>query len=86
MTESENNPGTSSSTSVAISHNPENHPKFSLEVRRWKQGSYTLINDNDEEIKSKALDLMVFFGSKSWSIESGGNISYIARDEDNEVY
>ena len=60
-------------------------PKCYCEVRRWKQGSYTLITDDDSQIKTKALDLMVFFKSKSWSLECGGNVSYIARDEDNEV-
>jgi hypothetical protein len=60
-------------------------PKCYLEVRRWKQGAYTLVNDDDEEIKARALDLMVFFKCKMWSLECGGNVSYIARDEDNEV-
>jgi len=60
-------------------------PKCNLEVRRWKQGAYTLVNDDDEEIKARALDLMVFFKCKLWSLECGGNVSYIARDEDSEV-
>ena len=60
-------------------------PKCYLEVRRWKQGAYTLVNDDDDEIKARALDLMVFFKCKLWSLECGGNVSYIARDEDNEV-
>ena len=60
-------------------------PKCYLEVRRWKQGAYTLVNDDDEEIKARALDLMVFFKCKLWSLECGGNVSYLARDEDNEV-
>ncbi len=35
--------------------------KFNLEIRRWKQGFYTLITDDDTEIKTKALDLMVIY-------------------------
>ena len=34
-------------------------PKFHCEVRKWKQGSYTLVTDDDKENKTKALDLMV---------------------------
>ena len=60
-------------------------PKCYFEVRRWKEGSYTLVNDDDEAIKTQALDLMIFFDSKSWSLEMGGNVSYIARDEDTEL-
>lgn len=60
-------------------------PKCYFEIRRWKQGFYTLITDDDSEIKTKALDLMLFFNCKSWNLECGGNVSYIARDEDNEV-
>ncbi|CAF0908772.1 unnamed protein product [Brachionus calyciflorus] len=61
------------------------NPKFHCEVRRWKQGEYTLITDDDDDIKKEALDLMLFFGCKNWSINCGGNISYIARDEDSEL-
>lgn len=60
-------------------------PKCYFEVRRWKQGYYTLITDNDNQIHTNALDLMLFFQSKSWTLESGGNVSYIARDEDSEL-
>ncbi len=60
-------------------------PKCYFEVRRWKEGFYTLVNDDDEQIKTQALDLMVFFHTKSWNLEMGGNVSYIARDEDTEL-
>ena len=60
-------------------------PKYHCEVRRWKQGDYTLVTDDDKENKQRALDLMVFFGCDEWCVECGGNVSYIARDEDNEV-
>jgi hypothetical protein len=74
--------GSSSSFSQLIRHGD---PKCYYEIRRWKQGSYTLVTDDDNDIKTKALDLMIFFNCKKWSLETGGNISYIARDEDNEV-
>ena len=60
-------------------------PKFHCEVRRWKQGNYTLVTDDNKELKTKALDLMVFFNCGNWSPECGGNVSYIARNEDDEV-
>ena len=28
---------------------------------------------------------MLFFQCKTWSLEAGGNVSYIARDEDSEL-
>lgn len=71
--------------SVAHIENPNLKPKFHIEIRRWKQGFYTLIRDDDNAIKTKALDLMMFFNTQSWSLECGGNVSYIARDEDTEV-
>jgi hypothetical protein len=74
--------GSSNSFSQLMRHGD---PKCYFEIRRWKQGSYTLITDDDNDIKMKALDLMIYFNCKKWSLETGGNISYIARDEDNEV-
>ena len=71
-------PSTSASVEMA-------DPKVSFEIRRWKQGHYTLVTDDDAELKTKALDLMVFFKCKSWSLDCGGNVSYIARFEDSEV-
>lgn len=80
---------TQPSTSSAVDENNNfdlsDGPKCYFEVRKWKQGAYTLITDDDSEIKTKALDLMVFFKCKLWNLDCGGNISYIARDEDNEV-
>lgn len=81
------NEQTEAVTSAGCSSNQaeSSDPKCYYEIRRWKQGSYTLVTDDDNQIKKKALDLMLFFKSKSWTIESGGNVSYIARNEDNEV-
>lgn len=61
------------------------NPKFHCEIRRWKPGTYTLITDDNDEIKKEALDLMIYFGCQNWNISCGGNVSYIARDEDTEV-
>lgn len=60
--------------------------KCCFEVRRWKRGDYTLITDDNDEIRTRALDMMVFFNCSSWSLECGGNVSYIARNEDDEVF
>lgn len=74
-------------TTLADSTDPDEFgkPKFHCEVRRWKQGNYTLVTDDNKELKTKALDLMVFFNCGNWSPECGGNVSYIARNEDDEV-
>lgn len=61
------------------------NPKFYCEIRRWKPGSYSLITDDNDEIKKEALDLMIYLGCHNWNIGCGGNVSYIARDEDTEV-
>lgn len=55
------------------------------EIRRWKQGAYTLITDDDTDMQLKALDAMLFFNSEGLKKSFGGNVSYIARDEDDEV-
>ena len=81
--------GTSSSKgSYSVAEEKREMSKCQFEIRRWRPGSYTLITDDDGEIKTKALDLMVFFSDKSsskWSLECGGHVSYIARNEDTEV-
>lgn len=79
-------PSTSAAAAaVAKSTDLKADPKCYVEVRRWKQGYYTLITDDDNQIRTKALDLMLFFQCKSWKLEAGGNVSYIARDEDSEL-
>ena len=60
-------------------------PTCYVEVRRWKQGSYTLITDDDHELQINALDVNLFFNTSKWDESYGGNISYIARDEDDEL-
>jgi len=55
------------------------------EVRRWKHGAYTLLHDNDDELSGFALDATLFFNCKDWQNEYGGYISYLAKDEDEEL-
>ena len=56
-----------------------------VEVRRWKQGFYTLVTDDDHELQLNALDVNLFFNINDWNENCGGSVSYIARDEDDEV-
>jgi hypothetical protein len=57
-----------------------------VEVRRWKTGHYTLVTDDDHELQLSALDANLFFNiNDDWNEDCGGNVSYIARDEDDEV-
>jgi len=60
-------------------------PTCYVEVRRWKQGFYTLVTDDDHELQINALDVNLFFNASKWDESYGGNISYIARDEDDEL-
>ena len=62
-------------------YNPRCRGHFS----RWSPGSYTLIRDDDQEQAEFALDLRMFFNVPSWSPEMGGQTSYIARGEDEEL-
>ena len=60
-------------------------PKAKIEVRRWKQGSYTLISDSNINNDKYFLDGRLFFNCQDWNIEQGGFTSYIAKDEDEEL-
>jgi prolyl 3-hydroxylase /prolyl 3,4-dihydroxylase len=64
---------------------PPSDPKCRSEIRRWRQGNYTLIHDNDPGQSEFALDARLFFNCKDWSPECGGFSSYVARDEDEEL-
>jgi len=44
-----------------------------------------LVRDDDEEQAEAALDLRIFFNSSGWSDVMGGQSSYIARGEDEEL-
>jgi len=52
---------------------------------RWSPGCYSLIRDDDQEQAEYALDLRMFFNVSSWKEEMGGQTSYIARGEDEEL-
>ena len=62
-------------------YNPRCRGQFS----RWSPGTYTLIRDDDQEQAEFALDLRMFFNVPGWSPEMGGQTSYIARGEDEEL-
>ena len=91
-----NEPSTSATTNNVTNGNakkkssqkPEKmeDPKCKIEVRKWKQGNYTLLNDqkvgNDDTF---CLEGRLFFNSDFWNIEYGGFSSYVAKDEDEEL-
>ena len=57
-------------------------PKCKIEIRRWRQGSYTLLSDDQANNDKYFLDGRLFFNCQDWNIEQGGFTSYIAKDED----
>lgn len=59
--------------------------KYVAEIRQWRQGSYTLVHDEDVEQADLVLDAKVFFNCKDWGLECGGYSSYIEKDEDREL-
>ncbi|XP_059099448.1 prolyl 3-hydroxylase OGFOD1-like [Tigriopus californicus] len=59
--------------------------KSVAEIRQWRQGSYTLVHDEDIEKADLVLDAKVFFNCKDWGLECGGYSSYIEKDEDREL-
>lgn len=69
-------PGAKTKTSV---------PKCQAEIRRWKQGCYTLLNDAKSNNDKFFLDGRLFFNCQDWNLEYGGFTSYIAKDEDEEL-
>ena len=44
-------------------------PKCKIEVRRWRQGSYTLLNDAKANNDKYFLDGRLFFNCEDWNIE-----------------
>lgn len=73
------------SNDYCIIYLSESCPRVGIDVRRWSHGCYTLIRDDTMENKC-ALDANLFINvSDKWSQEHGGFISYIAKDEDEEV-
>ncbi len=60
-------------------------PRCRAEFRRWRQGSYTLVRDDDTDQQECALDARLFFNCRDWTADCGGFTSYVARDEDEEL-
>lgn len=57
-------------------------------ISKWNSGSYTLLNDQDGDDLGEggALDLWLFISADHWQLSHGGQVSYIARGEDEEVF
>merc|ERR1712130_1040772 len=60
-------------------------PRCRASFLHWQPGTYSLVRDDDEEQAEAALDLRIFFNSAGWSDVMGGQSSYIARGEDEEL-
>jgi len=60
-------------------------PCCRLQMSRWKAGSYTLLSDEDADACEYALDVWFFLSADHWQLDHGGQISYIARNEDEEL-
>jgi hypothetical protein len=50
-----------------------------------QKGSYSLACNTDSEDKQYCLEGMLFFRAEEWSSDCGGFLTYIARDEDEEL-
>jgi len=61
------------------------NPCCRLQLSRWKAGSYTLLSDEDADSCEYALDVWFFLSADHWQLDHGGQISYIARNEDEEL-
>ena len=53
-------------------------PRCKIEVRRWKRGSYTLINDDKAGKNKFCLEGRLFFNSEDYNIEYGGMFNFFA--------
>ena len=51
------------------SKSTEIDPKCKIEVRRWRQGSYTLLSDAKSNNDKYFLDGRLFFNCQDWNIE-----------------
>jgi len=63
----------------------DSNPRCRGAFQHWSRGCYTLIRDDDLEQAEYALDLRLFFNCSGWTDSMGGQSSYIARDEDEEL-
>ncbi|XP_023320742.1 prolyl 3-hydroxylase OGFOD1 [Eurytemora carolleeae] len=60
-------------------------PKWKGKIRKWSQGNYTLVRDDDLGQAEYALDARLCFNLASWDPQIGGQTIYIARGEDEEL-
>ncbi|XP_031470764.1 prolyl 3-hydroxylase OGFOD1 [Phasianus colchicus] len=63
--------------------NGSSTPMCAGELRRWTNGHYTLVHDN--QATEFVLDLLFYCGCEGWDPEYGGFTSYIAKGEDEEL-
>ncbi|XP_015729330.1 prolyl 3-hydroxylase OGFOD1 isoform X2 [Coturnix japonica] len=63
--------------------NGSSTPMCAGELRRWTNGHYTLVHDN--QATEFALDLLFYCGCEDWDPAYGGFTSYIAKGEDEEL-
>ncbi|XP_045125172.1 prolyl 3-hydroxylase OGFOD1-like, partial [Portunus trituberculatus] len=62
------------------------NPRSRVEVQRWSHKCYTLLRDDDCTDRRSALDAYLFNNVNSlWNETMGGHISYIEKDEDEEL-
>ncbi|XP_074603599.1 prolyl 3-hydroxylase sud1 [Brevipalpus obovatus] len=65
-----------------------NDPRCSIQIRRWTKGSYSLIHDEDPEvmIEGPKLDVILHLNHNfTTNRDSGGFISYIAKNDDDDL-
>nr|CAH0107368.1 unnamed protein product [Daphnia galeata] len=60
-------------------------PCCRLQVSRWQTGCYTMLSDEDAHGSEYALDVWFFLSADHWQLPHGGQVSYIARGEDEEL-
>eukprot|EP00088_Acartia_fossae_P068302 TRINITY_DN863_c0_g1_i7.p1 TRINITY_DN863_c0_g1~~TRINITY_DN863_c0_g1_i7.p1 ORF type:complete len:488 (-),score=135.69 TRINITY_DN863_c0_g1_i7:92-1555(-) len=58
------------------------NPRCKGSIRRWAQGNYTLVCDDDLGQAQFALDARICFNVHNWEEVIGGQTVYIARNED----
>lgn len=68
-----------------VSDSSNCNARCSYDVRLWRHGCYTLLQDTDADMADYALDALLFFGCENWQTDYGGYISYIVKGEDEEL-
>ncbi|CAK9303153.1 unnamed protein product [Gordionus sp. m RMFG-2023] len=56
--------------------------RFQIEVRKFRPGDYTLLNDTSNEIEQKSLNLSLFVGCEDWIPDYGGQVVYVDPKEE----